>query len=181
MFRRRGQRMFRGGRQDVPPVLQRANQLMASGEYEEAASLFADLGQRAEDRFPHRAPFLFIEAGRAAILGGQTKTGIAHLRRGLTLFASQGRMHRMRMVGERAIDELQTRGLNAEADEIAALLGANTPAVDLVEKEAPAPMKKPVLPTHCPSCGAAVKPDEVDWLDEITAESGYCGSPVREE
>ena len=179
MFRRRGQRMFRGGRQDVPPVLQRANQLMASGEYEEAASLFADLGQRAEDRFPHRAPFLFIEAGRAAILGGQIKTGIAHLRRGLTLFASQGRMHRMRMVGERAIDELQTRGLNAEADEIAALLGANTPAVDLVEKEAPVPMKKPVLPTHCPSCGAAVRPNEVEWLDEVTAECAYCGCPLR--
>ena len=179
MFRRRGQRMFRGGRQDVPPVLQRANQLMASGEYEEAASLFADLGQRAEDRFPHRAPFLFIEAGRAAILGGQTKIGIAHLRRGLTLFASQGRMHRMRMVGERAIDELQARNLKAEADEIAALLGANTPAVDLVEKEAPAPMKKSVLPTHCPSCGAAVRPNEVEWLDEATAECAYCGSPLR--
>jgi hypothetical protein len=88
-------------------------------------------------------------------------------------------MHRMRMVGERAIDELQTRGLNAEADEIAALLGANTPAVDLVEKEAPAPMKKPVLPTHCPSCGAAVRPNEVEWLDEATAECAYCGSPLR--
>ena len=161
-------------------MLQRANQLMASGEYEEAASLFADLGQRAEDRFPHRAPFLFIEAGRAAILGGQIKTGIAHLRRGLTLFASQGRMHRMRMVGERAIDELQARGLKAEADEIAALLGANTPAVDLVEKEAPAPLvKKPVLPTHCPSCGAAVRPNEVEWLDEVIAECAYCGSPLR--
>ena len=179
MFRRRGQRMFRGGRQDVPPVLQRANQLMASGEYEEAASLFADLGQRAEDRFPHRAPFLFIEAGRAAILGGQTKIGIAHLRRGLTLFASQGRMHRMRMVGERAIDELQARHLKAEADEIAALLNSNAPAVDLAEKEASAPMKKPILPTHCPSCGAAVRPNEVEWLDEATAECAYCGSPLR--
>lgn len=179
MFRRRGQRMFRGGRQDVPPVLQRANQLMASGEYEEAASLFADLGKRAEDRFPHRAPFLFIEAGRAAILGGQTKIGIAHLRRGLTLFASQGRMHRMRMVGERAIDELQARHLKAEADEIAALLNSNTPAIDLAEKEASASMKKPILPTHCPSCGAAVRPNEVEWLDEATAECAYCGSPLR--
>ncbi len=180
MFRRRGQqRMFRGGRREGPPVLQQANQLMMDGEYEEASNLFADLGRRAEERFPHRAPFLFIEAGRAAILGGQTKTGVAHLRRGLTLFASQGRIQRMRMVGERAIDELQARGLNAEAEEISALLGSNSLSDASGEKEIPAPTKRPVLPTHCPSCGAAVRPDEVEWLDEITAECAYCGSPVR--
>jgi hypothetical protein len=37
-----------------------------------------------------------------------------------------------------------------------------------------------VLPTHCPSCGAALRPDEIEWLDESTAECAYCGSPVRE-
>ncbi len=180
MFRRRGQRMFRGmGGPQVPAVLQRANQLMAAGEYNEASALFADLGNRAVDRFPHRAPFLFIEAGRAAFLGGQAKMGVSHLRRGLTLLASQGRFHRMRMAGERTIDELRARGLNAEADEIAALLEGNAPAESLPEKEIPSPAKKPVLPTHCPSCGAAVRPDEVEWLDEITAECAYCGSSVR--
>ena len=175
MFRRRGQRGFPGGRRDVPPVLQHANRLMAEGEYEEASALFADLGQRAEDRFPHRAPFLFIEAGRAAILGGQTKIGVAHLRRGLTMFASQGRIHRMQVVGERAMEELRARHLNAEADEIAALLGNQSTA----EIESPAPAKRSVLPTHCPSCGAGVRPDEVEWLDESTAECAYCGSPIR--
>jgi hypothetical protein len=43
------------------------------------------------------------------------------------------------------------------------------------------PTKKPILPTHCPSCGAALRPDEVDLPDDITAECAYCGSPVREE
>ncbi len=175
MFRRRGQRGFRGGRGDIPPVLQQANQLMADGEYGEASALFAELGQRAEDRFPHRAPFLFIEAGRAAILGGDAKAGVAHLCRGLTIFSSQGRIHRMRVVGERAINELQSRGLKTEAAEIAALLGDNSPA----EIPAEAPAKRPVLPTHCPSCGAGVRPDEVEWLDDVTAECAYCGSPVR--
>ena len=33
----------------------------------------------------------------------------------------------------------------------------------------------------CPSCGAAVRPDEVEWLDYVTAECAYCGSPVRGE
>lgn len=180
MFRRRGQRMLRGmGRPEVPPILQRANHLMATGQYEEAVALFADLAQRAEERFPQRAPFLFMEAGRAAILSGQTKTGVAHLRRGLTIFASQGRIHKLQAFGGRAVEELKARGLNAEADEIASLLNANMPKGVSVESSAPA--KKPVLPTHCPSCGAAVRPNEVEWLDDVTAECDYCGSPVRGE
>jgi endogenous inhibitor of DNA gyrase (YacG/DUF329 family) len=43
------------------------------------------------------------------------------------------------------------------------------------------PARKPILPTHCPACGGTVRPDEVEWLDEITAECAYCGSPVRED
>lgn len=180
MFRRRGQRLFRGmGKPEVPPMLQRANQLMAAGDYAGAAIAFAELAQRAEDRFPQRAPFLFMEAGRAAILSGQTKIGVAHLRRGLTIFASQGRIHRMRAFGGRAIEELKSRNLNVEAEEIANLLNVNFPKENLIQDSAPA--KKPVLPTHCPSCGAAVRPDEVEWLDDVTAECAYCGSPVRGE
>lgn len=180
MFRRRAPRLFRGmGKPDVPPMLQRANQLMAAGDYAGAAVAFKELAQRAEDRFPQRAPFLFMQAGRAAILSGQTKVGVAHLRRGLTIFASQGRIPKMRIFGQRAIEELKARSLNAEADEIVNLLNVNLPKEISVENSTPA--KKPVLPTHCPSCGAAVRPDEVEWLDDVTAECAYCGSPVRGE
>lgn len=180
MFRRRAGRLFRGlGKPDVPPMLQRANQLMSAGDYAGAVDAFKELAQRAEDRFPQRAPFLFMEAGRAAILSGQTKDGVAHLRRGLTILASQGRIPRMRGFGQRAIEELRAHNLNSEADEIASLLNANLPKGISVENSVPA--KKHILPTHCPSCGAAVRPDEVEWLDDVTAECAYCGSPVRGE
>ncbi len=177
MFRRRGQRLFRGmGNPNVPPMLQRANQLMASGDYAGAAEAYKNLAQGAESRFPQRAPFLFMEAGRAAILSGETKIGVAYLRRGLTLLASQGRIQRMRAFGQRAVDELRARNLNAEAEEIASLINANAPQEILA---APATAKKSILPTHCPSCGGAVRPDEIEWLDGVTAECAYCGSPVR--
>jgi hypothetical protein len=180
MFRRRGQRMFGGmGKPDVPPMLQRANQLMAAGDYAGAAVAYKELAQRAENRFGKRAPFLFIQAGRAAILSGQTKTGVADLRHGLTIFASQGRFPRMRAFGQLAIEDLNSRNLNAEAEEIASLLKASLPKGFQAENSALT--KKPALPTHCPSCGAAVRPDEVEWLDDITAECDYCGSPVRGE
>jgi hypothetical protein len=180
MFRRRGQRLFGGmGQPNVPPMLQRANQLMAAGDYAGATAAFFDLAMRAENRFPRRAPFLFMAAGQAAILSGQAKTGVDHLRRGLTILASQGRYPRMQAFGQRSIEELKARGLNSEAEEIAALLNANLPKG--IPSGNIAPTKKPVLPTHCPSCGAAVRPGEVEWLDDITAECDYCGSPVRGE
>jgi hypothetical protein len=160
-------------------MLQRANQLMTAGDYAGAAVAYKELAQRAENRMGKRAPFLFIQAGRAAILGGQTKVGVADLRHGLTLFASQGRFPRMRAFGQLAMEELKARNLNAEAEEIAALLNANLPKG--IPAEAPSPAKRPALPTHCPSCGAAVRPDEVEWLDDVTAECAYCGSPVRGE
>ena len=181
MFRRRAQRIIRrmARREDIPPALQQANQMMENGEYKNAAKAFHTLAKGAEERFPHRAPFLYIEAGRAAILGGEKKSGMADLRSGLTILATQGRFSRMQILGQRIIHELQARGLNPEAEEIANLLSGNLPSITSDEK--PAPEKRPVLPTHCPSCGASVKPDEVEWLDEITAECSYCGSPIRDE
>lgn len=178
MFRRRAQRLLRRMiRPNVPVLLQQANQLMSSGDYAGAADSFKELAHRAEDQFPHRAPFLFIEAGRAAILSGQTKLGIAHLRSGLTLFASQGRFKRMQTFGGRIIDELKMRNLNAEAEEIENLIKGNLPKEIPIEQTFIT--KRPILPTHCPSCGAAVRPNEIEWLDEITAECDYCGSPIR--
>ncbi len=181
MFRRRAQRILRRmeRREDIPPVLQQANQMLASGDYKNAAEAFHTFAKGAEERFPHRAPFLYIEAGRAAILGEETNSGMADLRRGLTILASQRRFTRLQILGQRIVNELQARGLNAEAEEISNLLNGNLPTES--SAETPAPEKRPILPTHCPSCGAAVKSDEVEWLDEITAECSYCGSPVRDE
>lgn len=178
MFRRRGQRLFRGANPNIPPMLQRANQYMLTGDYAEAAETYKQLAQGAEDRFPQRAPFLFLEAGRAALLNGQSQVGLAHLRHGLNLLASQGRIPRMHVFGRRAMEELQALNLHAEAQEIASLLGQNAPQEIRMEAT---PAKKPILPTHCPSCGGSVRPDEIEWLDDATAECAYCGSPVREE
>lgn len=178
MFRRRAQRILRRMvRSDASRSIQQANQLMESGDYHNAAEAFKELAQDAEEQYPQRAPFLFMEAGRAAILSGQTKIGVAHLRRGLTLFASQGRIHRIRAFGQRAIAELKARDLNNEADEIANLLSGNLPKETPIDR--PTVPRRPILPTHCPSCGAGIRSYEIEWLDEVTAECDYCGSPVR--
>ncbi len=182
MFRR-ARRLLRGaaqpGRAAVPPALQNAHRLMDAGQFGKASLAFHDLAKKAEERFPERAPFLYFEAGRASILNGDNKKGVTHFRSGITLLSTQQRYHRLHKAGTRIVSELRERGLNAEADEVESVLGNNDQAS--AEKEAPVAYKRAILPTHCPSCGAAVRPDEVEWLDELTAECDYCGSPVRAE
>ncbi|MEP7134038.1 MAG: hypothetical protein ABI904_03805 [Chloroflexota bacterium] len=166
--------------QEVPPVLQEANFAFAKGEYGRAGELFERIAEGADARGGPRAPLFHLQAGRARIFAGQTKLGMPSLKRGLELLAERQKFQRLQDAGQRIIAELNEHGLKSEVTDIEIFLKTllkSTPAF----ASQPSPAKKPILPTHCPSCGAAVKPDEVEWLDEITAECGYCGSPVREE
>lgn len=182
MFHRRARRIASrlAGRENIPPMLQRAHQMMEAGDYPNAAQTFHMLAQGAEERVPHRAPFLYLQAGRAAILSGERKPGMADLRRGLTLLADQQRFPRMHNLGNGIVSELQAQGLEAEAQEIRQLLEEQIPA-QMPKAAAVTPARKPALPTHCPACGAVVKADEIEWQDEITAECSYCDSPIRAE
>lgn len=179
MFRR-ARRLLRGAPVPAaPPALRNAHRLMEAGNYAEASLAFYDLARKAEDRFPERAPILYTEAGRAAVLSGDSKKGVVHFRSALTLLGTQQRYRRLQNLGKRIVAELRERGLNTEAEEVESVIRNNAQAP--AEKEAPIPQKRATLPTHCQSCGAALRPDEVEWLDVVTAECDYCGSPVRTE
>ncbi len=163
--------------QDVPPVLQEANFAFDKGEYGRAGELFERIAETAAARGGPRAPLFYLQAGRARILAGQTPLGMPSLKRGLELFAQRRQFPRLQQAGARVISELNERGLKKEAAEIEAWLKTVSPLPPTSEP----PPKRPLLPTHCPACGAAVRPDEVEWLDEVTAECAYCGSPIRNE
>lgn len=165
---------------NIPPLLQRANQWMSNGNYGEAASAFEQLARAAEARGGPRAPFFYIQAGRARIMGGQVAGGVEYIERGLGLFAKRGQNGKVFNVGNRVAGELNLRGLSKEAQQVIAYIKTLLPNFD-AGLEAQAQSARPPLPTHCPGCGAPVRPDEVEWLDNVTAECVYCGSPVRGE
>jgi hypothetical protein len=164
--------------QNVPPVLQEANFNFDKGEYGRAAELFERIALSADGRDGPRAPIFHLQAGRARILAGQVKLGMPSLKRGLELFGQRGQWHKLHQAGARVVGELAARGLNDEAAEIESFLKRSSPSMPAIKSP---PVERPILPTHCPSCGAALRPDEVEWLDDVTAECAYCGSPVREE
>jgi hypothetical protein len=163
---------------NVPPVLQEANFVFGKGEYGRAAELFERIAQTADARGGPRAPLFHLQAGRARILAGQTSLGMPSLKRGLELLAGHSRFRRLHKAGESVVAELNERGLQNEAAEIETWLKSVLPSMPSLDSSEGS-SKRPVLPIHCPSCGAAVRPDEVEWLDDITAECAYCGSPVR--
>lgn len=41
------------------------------------------------------------------------------------------------------------------------------------------PAPRSTLPRTCPSCGSPVRPNEVTWLDDKTAECAYCGQVLH--
>ncbi len=172
MFRRQIRKRLA---QDVPPVLQEANFAFDKGEYGRAGELFERIAETAAARGGPRAPLFYLQAGRARILAGQTALGMPSLKRGLELLAQHRQFPRLNQLGTRVISELNEGGLKKEAAEIEAWLKNISPITSAPEP----PWKRPMLPTHCPACGAALRPDEVEWLDEVTAECAYCGSPVR--
>ena len=179
MWRSRRQ-MRRGVAPNIPPILQEANLAFDKGKFGRAAELFEQIAQGADARGGPRAPLFHLQAGRARIYAGQPSLGMPSLKRGLELLAGRKQFARLHQAGQRMIAELNERGLTTEAAEIGRFLNSTLPAMPTMEGLS-IPAKRPVLPTHCPQCGAALRPDEVEWLDESTAECAYCGSPVREE
>lgn len=162
--------------QSVPPVLQEANFAFDKGEYGHAGELFERIAQKASARGAPRAPIFYLQAGRARILAGQISLGMPSLRRGLELLAQHGQLARLDRLGRRLVTELHERGLHQEASEIETWLLSVLPSAPSIA----APSGGGRLPTHCSACGAAVRRDEVEWLDDVTAACAYCGSPIQE-
>jgi hypothetical protein len=164
-------------------MLRRAHELMAVGNYTAAAEAFETLARAGEARQHPKTGQMYLQAGRARILAGQKPIGIAHLKQGLAVMQQMGLAGQLFNAGNRVVADLNAHGMTAEAQEISQWLHKNQPAAAAGTPQAavPAPAKKPILPTHCPGCGGPVKSDDVDWLDEATAECNWCGSPLRGE
>ncbi len=163
--------------------LRQAHQWMEAGEYLRAAALFDEMANGALHLQIPRAPFLFIQAGRGYLLGGDHTRGFDLIKQGLHLLADSGRWMELQRVSRRIIEEMDGRGFVKENQELKNWL--TTVLHDhLGDPNSTSTLESPAkvhLPTHCPQCGGMLDPGTVNWLDELTAECLYCGSPVRSE
>ena len=174
----RGNPLRGGGRPNVPPALRQANMLFGSGNYLAAAQSFERLAQRAEMRGGPNAGRFALRAGEAWVMAGDVPSGMAHIHKGLNALIAAGNLAALARIGPRIVRELTERGLTAEAGRVTDLIRLHLPDFSAAPS-APGPAGRAALPTHCPGCGAPLRPDEVEWLDASTAECDYCGSLIQ--
>jgi hypothetical protein len=152
---------------------------MENGSYVQAAGIYEQLARLAQQAVhPRQAAHLFLQAGRALILAGQIQNAFKLQQVGLGILADAEQWQAFERAGARAIGDLDLNGQQGAAQQLSDWLShmrqrRPAPNEPVADQPSPRPAK---LPAQCPSCGAPVRPNEVEWLDETTAECAYCGS-----
>jgi len=167
-------------------ALARANDLMAGGQFAEAAGIFERLSAEAQQRdMPIRAADLALQASRAHLAAGAVEAALERARWALRLFVASGRPGRISVILPRMIAALRQQGYHAQASQLEQeaaqmLEEAGIPFSAAVQGvPQPAAERHGTLPARCEGCGASLVPDEVEWHDAHTAECPYCGTLAK--
>lgn len=175
----------------VPPAVEaarrqlaEANRLLEAGQPLQAAAIFARVSeQAAQHGLPGRAAHLAARAGHAFLLGEDAERAQAHIRRAVHLSIQAGDIPGAVQMLRRALSELEEGGYSEAAQSLRAEFEERLQRHGLsLADEAPAPARRSAgLPGQCPSCMGPVRPDEVEWLDEVSVLCSYCGTVIKAE
>ena len=102
-------------------------------------------------------------------------------RAGLTAFREAGRMDRVSQALPRVLQALEVHGYEAEAEQLRREIDALPPMQGGYRHEPSRRQRRGTLPAKCPSCGASLDSNEVEWVDPFTVSCAYCGSSVKTE
>lgn len=170
------------------PMLQRilteANQEFDMGDYSHAAERYTRLAERAVIRGKSRAGNWMIKAGQANVLGGAKEIGMQQIFKGMEMLRTQGRDRDLGKYAWRTMDLFEGKGLKEEARKVSEWVQGKAPGMKFEEPmssgTAHQTSTRQRLPSKCPSCGAPVHPQTVDWVDNGQAACAYCGSLLPE-
>ena len=153
--------------------LRRANHLLGTGDHANAAEIFASLAERAQDLgILGPAAMLFLQAGRAYMLGAETEAALDRAMSGLKLLAAGERWQVLQREGERIVEEFERQGVDKAAAGLRTWLDeklGDQPDREGIEKTGK-------LPEKCPYCGATMSLEQMRGGN--AAECRYCGSVV---
>jgi hypothetical protein len=163
---------FNPRRQAFENQISQAHALFETGQFLQAGQLFEELAAIAEARNGPRAPRFYMQAGRCYIHAQKTNQGMVLLEKGRQKFIQSGRPDVAAKICFWLKDEVESLGLVEQAQIINNWAGG-------LSTSPSQPEKHPALPVKCPSCGAPIHPNDINWLDSVTAECDFCGSPLR--
>lgn len=183
MFRR-----FRqgGGQMVLAPeqiaILNQANQLRASGQFEQAALLFAQLASGMESTsHPRRAANFHAQAAHCFVDAKEPVRSLTHARRALDLFLQYQMVRRIPVFYTNIVHHMRNKGLIEAANQIEKEYAAKVSPFPLPVQPAQSAQgrPRPSLPSSCPKCGAPVRSDEIEWIDDRSAACIYCGTTLQ--
>jgi tetratricopeptide (TPR) repeat protein len=163
---------------DVLPAVRHAHELMSVGRFEEAARSYEQLAHSAQSRGLPKDTHYFLVAGHCRIQAKQIDQAMVDLKQGLRILSERWRNYKYFRVCQRSIEELTNAGYKQEADEIQLLLKSSIGQIPMDQPPDQA-VKSRNLPAVCQSCGVSLLSDEVDWVDDSTAKSPYCGTAIK--
>jgi hypothetical protein len=149
--------------------------MMESGQHADAGQIFLDLGRKTEDRGMLRiAPYLYLQAGWAHLLGGQIQEGSEWLQYGLSILQTSARWGTLERVSLHVCMQLEQLGYPELASSIDNWTRQALPYS--IESQPVLPSLRGRLPLRCPVCQGVLKPELIELLDEGRAGCPYCGS-----
>ncbi len=158
-------------------ILNQANQLVASGQPDQAAPLFARLaGVMETSNHPRRAANLHAQAAHAYSDSHAEQSALMHARSAMSLFIQYQMVQRVPVFYANITRKLTNRGMKASADALVKEFGLVVGAIPAATVSA---TPRGSLPTNCPKCGAPLHASEANWIDGNTAECAYCGTSIR--
>ena len=170
----------------IPPLLLLANQAFKSGNYEEAAKLYIQLGDKGLERGIRQAPNLHLKAARCYVMLGQTDLAVKLIRQIVVYLAKEERWADLYRAVKNSVHFLSNKEYRTEAQMVQPWAEDFIPVevfknLDSTIKSREDLLTKLTLPSHCPSCGGIVDPREVEWVDDSSVVCDFCGSVVRGE
>lgn len=157
----------------------KANQLLSRGKFEEAAPLFANLAQDLENtQHPRRAANLHAQAAHAYADAQNEASSLAQARKALALFIQYQMLERTPRFYANITRKLVQRGMPGAAEALHKEYGTVVSPL-LVTQPLEASGRRGSLPPTCTQCGAPLRSDEIDWVDDQTVECGYCGALIK--
>ena len=178
--------VFRHFRRPVlPPAersLQRAQRLIRVGRFGQAAALLAGLANQLETAGrPKAAAELHARAAHCYVESGMVSAALAEASSALSSFKEAGLTGRFTRFEANISRKMQAHGMQAGADALRAQYGLGREAQIEVQPDSQvaSPGRRLILAAACPRCGAPLRSDEVEWIDERSAECAYCGAVIE--
>jgi hypothetical protein len=170
----------------VPPKLREANQLYEEGNYGQAAGLYAEIAQRAEQNELPQAANLNLRAGISYLRFGELAKAQALLRKSFQYCIDHKRWPQLQRVLKVAMTELDAAGQADLKSDLydwvhAQLTGTEQKIFDTTDFTEEPSHRDVALPAHCPNCGGPVQPNEVEWYDSENPICAFCGSILRND